>query len=235
MATIETDRPLHESFDNGIGALSHHWAGDIDTSVPGEITLTGLAGAMQFPGGPSAGQGYGTYTFNAKLDGDGPGPALLLWPGDDRWPGQEIDIVEILSGGRQYGTVHWDGGGWDEYLMSIARAVAAKSKDPSTRVGAVIVDRHRIVRATGVRAQQQHRSGRDVSTRYRYETGFHGAGRKCCHGGVSEHRSGLRRSGPDLRRAAFRTGCRRPSGRMGQHAPRGAHKIVEPRRAARLP
>jgi hypothetical protein len=95
--------------------------------------------------------------------------------------------------------------------------------------------RHRIVRATGVRAQQQHRSGRDVSTRYRYETGFHGAGRKCCHGGVSEHRSGLRRSGPDLRRAAFRTGCRRPGGRMGRHAPRGAHKIVEPRRAARLP
>ncbi len=115
MATIETDRPLHESFDDGIGALSHHWAGDIDTSVPGEITLTGLAGAMQFPGGASAGQGYGTYTVEAKLEGGEHGPAILLWPGDDRWPGQEIDVVEILSGGRQYGTVHWDGGGWDEY------------------------------------------------------------------------------------------------------------------------
>ncbi len=41
------------------------------------------------------------------------------------------------------------GGGWDEYLMSIALAVAAKSKDPSTKVGAVIVDRLRLVRATG--------------------------------------------------------------------------------------
>jgi dCMP deaminase len=35
---------------------------------------------------------------------------------------------------------------WDEYGMSLARAVAAKSKDPSTQVGCVILDpEHRVV------------------------------------------------------------------------------------------
>ena len=111
---IETDRPFHESFDNGRGALNHTW-GSPDTSVPGQVTLTGHVGMMQFPGGNSAGQGYGTYTFNAKINGSEPGPAILLWPGDDRWPGQEIDIVEVLHDGRHYGVVHWDGGGWDSY------------------------------------------------------------------------------------------------------------------------
>ncbi len=102
----ETDRPFNESFDDGIGALSHNWAGAIDTSVPGEITLRGRAGTMEFPAGREAGHGYGTYTVEAKLDGDTQGPAVLLWPGDDSWPGQEIDIVESLGDGRQYGTLH---------------------------------------------------------------------------------------------------------------------------------
>lgn len=35
---------------------------------------------------------------------------------------------------------------WDEYFMGLARAVALKSKDPSTQVGAVIADSdHRVV------------------------------------------------------------------------------------------
>ncbi len=38
MATIETDRPFHESFEGGIGALSHNWGGNVDTSTWGEIT-----------------------------------------------------------------------------------------------------------------------------------------------------------------------------------------------------
>jgi hypothetical protein len=59
MAATNTDQPFHESFDNGIGALNHHWGGNVDTSVPGQITLTGHAGTMEFPGGISAGHGYG--------------------------------------------------------------------------------------------------------------------------------------------------------------------------------
>lgn len=35
---------------------------------------------------------------------------------------------------------------WDEYGMSLARAIAAKSKDPSTQVGCVILDpEHRVI------------------------------------------------------------------------------------------
>jgi hypothetical protein len=115
---IETDTPMYESFDHGLGALGHHWGGDLDWSVPGEVTLRGHGGFMEFPGGPSAGHGYGTYTVQARLDGTAPGPAALLWPGDDSWPGQEIDIVEVHpdGSGRHYGVLHWDdGSGWDNY------------------------------------------------------------------------------------------------------------------------
>ena len=38
---------------------------------------------------------------------------------------------------------------WDEYGMSLARAVAAKSKDPSTQVGCVILDPENRVVPTG--------------------------------------------------------------------------------------
>jgi hypothetical protein len=40
----------------------------------------------------------------AKLDGNGPGPAILLWPGDDRWPGQEIDLAGTAVDGVQKAT-----------------------------------------------------------------------------------------------------------------------------------
>jgi dCMP deaminase len=38
---------------------------------------------------------------------------------------------------------------WDEYFISIAYLVSMKSKDPSTRVGAVIVGPDKEIRATG--------------------------------------------------------------------------------------
>src|SRR3712207_92856 len=38
---------------------------------------------------------------------------------------------------------------WDGYFMVVARAVASKSKDPSTKVGALIVDPSRVIRASG--------------------------------------------------------------------------------------
>lgn len=40
-------------------------------------------------------------------------------------------------------------GPWDDYLFGIADAVAAKSKDPKRKVGALIVDERRTIRATG--------------------------------------------------------------------------------------
>lgn len=38
---------------------------------------------------------------------------------------------------------------WDEYFMQIAEAVAAKSKDPSSKMGCVIVDEHKRVVSLG--------------------------------------------------------------------------------------
>jgi hypothetical protein len=42
-----------------------------------------------------------------------PGPALLLWPGDNHWPGQEINLAEVTNdgSGRIYGALHWDDNG----------------------------------------------------------------------------------------------------------------------------
>lgn len=110
---------LSESFDNGTGAISQAW--NIDTSVRGEVKLSGNASMMEYATGREAGHGYGTYTFTAKVDGNQPGPAILLWPGDNRWPGQEIDIVEVTpdGSGRQYGNVHWNNNGSDAYTARI--------------------------------------------------------------------------------------------------------------------
>jgi len=104
---------FYESFDNGVGALSHVW-GNVDTSVRGQVTLTGNSGMMERPWGADAGHGYGTYTVTAALHGDQVGSAALLWPGNDKWPGPEFDIVEVIHG-MPYGTVHFDGGGSDRY------------------------------------------------------------------------------------------------------------------------
>lgn len=38
---------------------------------------------------------------------------------------------------------------WPEWFMGLARYVASASKDPSTRVGSVIVDENRVVRGMG--------------------------------------------------------------------------------------
>jgi dCMP deaminase len=38
---------------------------------------------------------------------------------------------------------------WDQFFILMARAASKKSKDPSTKVGAVVVDDDNIVRATG--------------------------------------------------------------------------------------
>jgi beta-glucanase (GH16 family) len=106
---------FYESFDNGTGALTHNWSGNIDTSVSGQITLDGYSGVMQQPSGSGSGYGYGQYYVTAKLEGDGVGPAALLWPSNDKWPGTELDFVEVLDNGTAYGCAHRDGGGFDTY------------------------------------------------------------------------------------------------------------------------
>ncbi len=110
---------FYESFDNGTGALTHNWAGNIDTSVPGQITLRGHSGVIEFPGGKDAGHGFGQYYATAKLEGDqfgyGAGPAVLLWPSDDRWPGTELDFVEVRPDGTAFGTAHRNDNGGDWY------------------------------------------------------------------------------------------------------------------------
>ena len=110
--------PFYESFDNGTGALTHHWAGNIDTSVGGQITLGGYSGVMEWPGGSGSGHGYGQYYVTAKVEGDQVGPAVLLWPSDGRWPGTELDFVEVLPDGHAYGTAHNGNNGYDWYGSS---------------------------------------------------------------------------------------------------------------------
>lgn len=112
-----------ESFDNGVGSLNHIWGNaNIDTSVPGQITVSGNGGFMEKPTGPSAGHGYGSYTVVASIQGNTEGAAALLWPGNDKWPGPEYDIVEVIKG-EAYGTVHYNANGQDGYQTATYRGL----------------------------------------------------------------------------------------------------------------
>lgn len=117
------NEPLHISFDNGFGTLGNAY--NVDTSTPGEIRLAGNSAIMEWATGPSAGHGYGTYTIVANVQGNQPGPAIIFWPGDNQWPGQELDLVEITpdGSGRQYGTVHWNDNGHDAYTPVVYEGV----------------------------------------------------------------------------------------------------------------
>lgn len=108
---------FHESFDNGVGALGHAW-GNLDTSVPGQVTVNEGGALMEWAGGAWDGHGYGTYEITAQMHGAyEPGAALMLWPSDDKWPGQEIDVVEtaVDGSGTLYGNVHWNADGRDAF------------------------------------------------------------------------------------------------------------------------
>ncbi len=113
------------SFDNGLGSLGNAY--NVDQSIYGQVTLAGNSALMEWANGASSGHGYGTYTIQAQVNGNQPGPAIILWPGDNNWPGQEIDIVEITpnGSGQQYGTVHWNAGGSDGYTAQIYYGVTA--------------------------------------------------------------------------------------------------------------
>ena len=80
----------------------------------GQVTVSGNSGIMENPRGTAAGHGYGTYSITASLSGHAAGPAALLWPGNDVWPGPEMDLVEFING-QPYGTMHFSSGGSDVY------------------------------------------------------------------------------------------------------------------------
>ena len=113
------------TFDSNFGSLSNSW--NVPAPVNGAVTLTGAASMMEWATGPDAGHGYGTYTVTAKVEGNQPGPGIILWPGDNQWPGQEIDMLEITpdGSGRQYGTVHWNNNGSDAYQTAIYNGVSS--------------------------------------------------------------------------------------------------------------
>lgn len=115
---------LSISFDNGLGSLGNGW--NVDQSVPGQITLAGSSSIMEWATGPASGHGYGTYTIDAQVNGSQPGPGIVFWPGDNNWPGQEIDLMEITPNGdgAQYGTLHWNQGG-DSYSPQVFWGVSS--------------------------------------------------------------------------------------------------------------
>ncbi|WP_270937507.1 family 16 glycosylhydrolase [Falsiroseomonas oryzae] len=125
---------LHVSFDDGFGPIGNAW--NVDASVPGEVRLAGSSAMMEWATGRDAGHGYGTYTVNAKLEGNQPGAGIILWPGDNQWPGQELDMAEITpdGSGRVYGTVHWNAGGFDAYEARIFDGITTGSFHDYTMV-----------------------------------------------------------------------------------------------------
>jgi hypothetical protein len=130
MATIDpvtgavSYAPFFDSFDDGLVNFPDNW--NVDTSVPGQVTFNRPepwlnAGMLEATGTPADGHGYGTYTVQAKMEGFDQGPAIMLWPGDNIWPGSEIDFGEITNdgSGQQYASLHWDAGGYDDNRIQL--------------------------------------------------------------------------------------------------------------------
>ena len=122
MATVDpttgavTELPFHQDFTAGLGTFTDNWF--VDTSVPGQVTLATnsaylTSGMLETTGSPMDGHGYGTYTVHAMTTGSAPGTAIMLWPGDNKWPGAEIDFGENSAdySGNQYGALHWNDNG----------------------------------------------------------------------------------------------------------------------------
>lgn len=111
----------HETFDTGRGIFENVWGDGVDFGTPGQVTLHRTdgdkdSGMMVFARGADNCWGYGVYTFTLSMGpGDAPGPYALLWPATDKWPGPELDMIEVLAGGGAYSTVHWDDSGKNGY------------------------------------------------------------------------------------------------------------------------
>lgn len=115
--------------------MSHHWGDtsktehranwtDSATGTGGSIFMNGtqagvgLMGEADFNYDPNTkwkGYGNGLFEFRCKMysstgeTGDNSGPAIVLWPGSNIWPGPEIDIGEIDRNGDIYFATHFDG------------------------------------------------------------------------------------------------------------------------------
>jgi beta-glucanase (GH16 family) len=101
---------VKESFDTGKGLFGHSWGPGVDTSIKGLLTIRSTAddqdsGAMVRPAGAEKGFGYGLYSFTLDTEGH-IGAYALLWPSTDKWPGPEMDVLEIHKDGTPYSTVH---------------------------------------------------------------------------------------------------------------------------------
>ena len=122
-----------EEFTTGWGSWWHNWQSEEGVQQTGNGTIlvrgsseVGSGLMMENPNNPATGFGNGLYEFRAKMAGglgSGSGPALVLWPADDRWPGPEIDIGEINGGGDLYMATHWNNGGRDAYNLYFAEDV----------------------------------------------------------------------------------------------------------------
>jgi hypothetical protein len=121
-----------EEFTSGWGGWLHDWQSEEGIQQTGRGTIliggdsqTGSGLMSEQPGNPASGFGDGLYQIRARMEGpgvgSGSGPALVLWPADDRWPGPEIDIGEIDRGsGDLYMATHWNNGGQDAYNLYFA-------------------------------------------------------------------------------------------------------------------
>lgn len=122
-----------EDFLGSNGQLTHVWGDTAKVSyTASSVKIAGTqagAGVMNFPGGASTCFGNGLFEIRARFTsttgnvGDNSGPANVLWPASDKWPGPEIDIGEINTEGRLYYATHYrNSGGGDSANYFLAAA-----------------------------------------------------------------------------------------------------------------
>ena len=77
-------------------------------------------------GGPGTHLGF--YQVRARVEvGHGVGPAILLWPASNHWPGPEMNLMESPSGDRStvWVTQHWRGSSGENQVVGTDLAVNA--------------------------------------------------------------------------------------------------------------
>ena len=98
-------------FTNGFDDFTNRWGVTTHNAALGAIEATSVYGVWADAGAMvqySNATGYGLYEFDAQFSNRGPGGYILTWPANNVWPGPELDIAEVLPGGRVYSTIHWD-------------------------------------------------------------------------------------------------------------------------------
>lgn len=103
--------------NTGTGALNRTF-GNITNTGNSTVLLIGRASAMTQtdPANRVSNEyGYpnGRYEFRCRYIGDlgnAAGPAIVLWPASDNWPGPEVDLGEFFSDGSMYMALHWKDG-----------------------------------------------------------------------------------------------------------------------------